>query len=92
MPAFLFLRGIMDLSNIQPIFKKFDNEILAEKYLALLSVTGGKKIDVISIYPKGNGIYVWFFYDRSKLGFTKPEVEGEIKASKEVNKKKKKGS
>lgn len=69
----------MDLSNIQPIFKRFDNEIEAEKYLAKLSVQGGKKVDVITIYPKGSYVYVWFYYDRTKLGYSKPETEKPIK-------------
>ena len=84
----------MDLSNIQPIFRKYENELQAEADLAKLSLAGGKKIDVISIYPKGSFIYVWFMYDRTKIGYKKPEQVGPTKkvtkkkTSKKVSKKK----
>lgn len=77
----------MDLSNIQPTFKKFDNEIEAEKFLSKLSMMGGKKIDVINIYAKGSSLYVWFYYDRKKLGYSKPVEEAEEKAAQAVKKK-----
>ncbi len=78
----------MDLSNIQPIFRRYENELQAEKDLARLSLAGGKTINVITIYPKGSFIYVWFMYDRTKIGYKKPEQEVADKPVKKVNKKK----
>ena len=65
----------MDLSNIQPIHKKFDNELEAEKFFSRLSNAGGKKVDIIAIYPKGSGIYFWFYYDRTKIGYVVPKED-----------------
>ena len=76
----------MDLSNIQPILKKFDNEIQAEKYLAKLSIMGGKKVDVITIYPKGSSLYVWFYYDRTKINNERPVQAAEEQAKKVTKK------
>jgi hypothetical protein len=72
----------MDLSNIQPIHKRFDNELEAEKFLSQLSTFGGKKVEVITIYRGGSYVYVWFYYDRLKIGFKKPEEDGIEKADK----------
>lgn len=76
----------MDLSNIQPTFRKFNNEMEAEKFLAKLSFEGGKKVDVINIYAKGSSLYVWFYYDRAKLGFKTVKADGLEKAEKVAKK------
>lgn len=76
----------MDLSNIQPIHKRFDNEAEAEKYLSRLSLEGGKKVDIITIYPKGSYIYIWFYYDRLKIGYKTPEAQAIEAASKTIKK------
>lgn len=82
----------MDLSNIQPIQKRFDNEAEAEKYLSKLSTYGQKKVDVISIYRGGSYVYAWFYYDRAMLnrlsGVKEAEAKPAKKATKKVTKKK----
>jgi hypothetical protein len=76
----------VDLSNIQPIHKRFDNEAEAEKYLSRLSLEGGKKVDIITIYPKGSYVYIWFYYDRLKIGYKTPEAQAAEAASKTIKK------
>ena len=77
----------MDLSNVQPIFKRFENELLMESYFSKLSLSGGKKVDIITIYPKGSYVFAWFYYDRNKIGYKKPEIDGQEKSAKAIKKK-----
>lgn len=79
-----------DFTKDLATFISADTEAKLQRKLRELSLTTGKKPEIISIYPKGSSVICWFFLDAQRFGVGVEEapVEKAPTKKKKVRKKK----
>jgi hypothetical protein len=70
-----------------PAYIRAENEIGLQKALLELGIATDSKLEIITIYPKGSFVYVWYFIDIKRHGI--PNLKEMGQAAKDNQKMKK---